>query len=474
MKEYEVIIGLEVHVELLTESKMFCGCSTKFGASPNTQVCPICLGMPGVLPTINYKAIELGIKTAIAFNCNISSFCRFARKNYFYPDLPKNYQISQYEEPLAQNGFLVVDGHKIFLKRIHIEEDAGKLLHSSEKENFSLVDFNRAGIPLLEIVSEPDIRSPEEAEKYLEILKHNLEYLRVSDCNMEEGSLRCDANISVREKGVNSFGIKTEIKNMNSFKSVRKALSFEAERQISLLNKGEKILQETRLWNENLQITEEMRSKEEAHDYRYFPEPDLVPLKIDKELIEKIKSQIGELPEEKLNRFKNQYNLSYYDASVLTSKKEIADYFETCLSYLSNPKILTNWIMGDLMALTKEKKIKFDENPVSPKLLTELVKLVIDGKITGTIGKEILKEVFNTGKTPSEIIKEKNLVQIQDEDFLTKIVKEVLEENPKAISDYKEGKKQAIGFLIGKVMQKTKGKANPNKTQEIIIKYIKE
>jgi len=291
---------------------------------------------------------------------------------------------------------------------------------------------------------------------------------------MEEGSLRCDANISVREKGLNSFGVKTEIKNMNSFKSVRKALSFEAERQISLLNKGEKILQETRLWNENLGITEEMRSKEEAHDYRYFPEPDLVPLKIDKELIEKIKSQIGELPEEKLNRFKNQYNLSHYDASVLTLKKEIADYFETCLSYLSNPKILANWIMGDLMALTKEKKIKFDENPVTPKLLTELVKLVIDGKITGTIGKEILKEVFNTGKTPSEIIKEKNLVQIQDEDSLIRIVKEVLEENPKAISDYKEGKTQAIGFLIGKVMQKTKGKANPNKTQEIIIKYIKE
>jgi aspartyl-tRNA(Asn)/glutamyl-tRNA(Gln) amidotransferase subunit B len=363
MEEYEIIIGLEVHVELLTKSKMFCSCSTEFGSPPNKNICPVCTGMPGVLPVINKKAVELAIKTAIVFNSNISSFCRFARKNYFYPDLPKNYQISQYEEPLATGGFLEVDGRKINFKRIHLEEDAGKLLHS-EKGNFSYVDFNRSGIPLLEMVTEPDIRSPEEAEKFLEKLKKILEYLEISDCNMEEGSLRCDANISVRKKGENLLGVKTEVKNMNSFKSVRKALLYESKRQIEILKKGERIIQETRLWNEKQQITEPMRTKEEAHDYRYFPEPDRVPLEIDEKWISEIKSQIGELPDERKERFKNQYKLSDYDANVLTSQKGIADYFEECVKLYKNPKIVANWIMDQLLSLTKGKILKASEIPL--------------------------------------------------------------------------------------------------------------
>ena len=474
MEDYEIVIGLEVHVELLTQSKMFCGCSTKFGQPPNTQVCPVCMGMPGVLPVINLKAIELALKAAIAFHSEISPYCRFARKNYFYPDLPKNYQISQYEQPIATGGYIEVDGKKIRLKRIHLEEDAGKLIHSEKGENFSFVDFNRSGIPLLEIVSEPDITSPEEAEKYLLTLKQILEYLEISDCNMEEGSLRCDANISVRKKGENRLGVKTEVKNMNSFKSVRKALTFEGRRQINLLKKGEKIIQETRLWNENLQITEGMRSKEEAHDYRYFPEPDLVPVEINAEWIEKVKETIGELPAERKERFMKDYNLSDYDATLLTSKKEIGDYFEKCVKKFNKPKTVANWIMGDLMAILKEKKIKINNSPMTPDYLVELLTLIEEKKITGTIGKEVLVDVFETGKSPSEIVKEKNLVQIQDENFISKVIEEVVKENPKPVEDYKKGKEKAIGFLIGQVMKKTKGKANPQIVRELLVEHLKK
>lgn len=474
MENFEIIIGLEVHVELLTRSKMFCGCSTKFGQPPNTQVCPVCMGMPGVLPVINLKAIELAMKTAIAFHSKISSYCRFARKNYFYPDLPKNYQISQYEQPIGMGGYIEVDGKKVRLKRVHLEEDAGKLIHSEKGENFSFVDFNRSGIPLLEIVSEPDINSPEEAEKYLLTLKQILEYLEISDCNMEEGSLRCDANISVREKGENQLGVKTEVKNMNSFKSVRKALTFEARRQIDLLKKGEKIIQETRLWNENLQITEGMRSKEEAHDYRYFPEPDLVPVEIDREWIERVKKTIGELPAERKERFIKNYDLSDYDALLLTSKKEIGDYFEKCLEKFNKSKIVANWIMGDLMAILKEKKIEINNSPMTPEYLVELLTLIDEKKITGTIGKEVLVDVFETGKSPSEIVKEKNLVQIQDEDFISKVIEEIIKANPQPVEDYKNGKEKAIGFLIGQVMKKTKGKANPQIVKKVLIEYLKK
>ena len=473
MEEYEIIIGLEVHVELLTKSKMFCSCSTEFGSPPNKNICPVCTGMPGVLPVINKKAVELAIKTAIVFNSNISSFCRFARKNYFYPDLPKNYQISQYEEPLATGGFLEVDGKKINFKRIHLEEDAGKLLHS-EKGNFSYVDFNRSGIPLLEMVTEPDIRSPEEAEKFLEKLKKILEYLEISDCNMEEGSLRCDANISVRKKGENLLGVKTEVKNMNSFKSVRKALLYESKRQIEILKRGERIIQETRLWNERQQITEPMRTKEEAHDYRYFPEPDLVPLEIDEKWILEIKSQIGELPDERKERFKNQYKLSDYDANVLTSQKGIADYFEECVKLYKNPKIVANWIMDQLLSLTKGKILKASEIPLKSEYLIEILNLIDEGKITQTTGKEIFKESYQKGIPPGIIVKEKNLIQIEDREILKKYAEEVIKENEKAVNDWKKGKEQVIGFLVGQVMKKMSGKANPNIVKEILIDYLKK
>jgi aspartyl/glutamyl-tRNA(Asn/Gln) amidotransferase subunit B (EC 6.3.5.-) len=473
MEEYEIVIGLEVHVELLTKSKMFCSCSTEFGSPPNKNICPICTGMPGVLPVINKKAVELAIKTAIVFNSNISSFCRFARKNYFYPDLPKNYQISQYEEPLATGGFIVVDGRKINFKRIHLEEDAGKLLHS-EKGNFSYVDFNRSGIPLLEMVTEPDIRSPEEAEKFLEKLKKILEYLEISDCNMEEGSLRCDANISVRKKGENLLGVKTEVKNMNSFKSVRKALLYESKRQIEILKMGKKVIQETRLWNERQQITEPMRTKEEAHDYRYFPEPDLVPLEIDEKWISEIKSQIEELPDERKERFKNQYKLSDYDANVLTSQKGIADYFEECVKLYKNPKIVANWIMDQLLSLTKGKILKASEIPLKPEYLIEILNLIDEGKITQTTGKEIFKESYQKGISPGMIVKEKNLIQIEDREILKKYAEEVIKENEKAVNDWKKGKEQVIGFLVGQVMKKMSGKANPNIVKEILIDYLKK
>ena len=473
MDNYETIIGLEVHAELLTKSKMFCGCSTEFGVSPNKNICPICTGMPGVLPVINKKAIELAIKTALIFNSNISRFCRFARKNYFYPDLPKNYQISQYEEPLAVGGFLEIDGRKIHFKRIHIEEDAGKLLHS-EIGDFSYVDFNRSGIPLLEMVTEPDIRSPEEAEKFLEKLKKILEYLEISDCNMEEGSLRCDANISVRKMGENLLGIKTEVKNMNSFKSVRKALSYESRRQIEILERGEKVIQETRLWNEKHQITEPMRTKEEAHDYRYFPEPDLVPLEIDEKWISEIKNEIGELPDERKERFKNQYKLSDYDASVLTSQKGIADYFEECVKLYKNNKIVANWIMEQLLSMTKGKILKLTDIPLKVEYLVEILNLIDEGKITQTIGKEVFKESYRTGVSPVIIVKEKNLMQIEDEKSLKNYVEEVIKENEKAVNDWKKGKEQVVGFLVGQVMKKTSGKANPNIVKEILIDYLKK
>lgn len=473
MDEYEIVIGLEVHVELLTESKMFCSCITKFGAPPNSQICPICTGMPGVLPVINKKAIELALKTAIVFNSNISKSCKFARKNYFYPDLPKNYQISQYQQPLATGGYLEVNGKKIRFKRIHIEEDAGKLLHPQEG-NFSYVDFNRSGLPLLEMVTEPDIRNPEEGEKFLENLKQILEYIEVSDCNMEEGSLRCDANISVRKKGQHNFGVKTEVKNMNSFKSVRKALLYEAKRQIDLLSKGKEIFQETRLWNEKLEITEEMRTKEEAHDYRYFPEPDLVPIEISYEWIEKIKKEIGQLPEEKKERFKKEYSLSDYDAKVLTSQKGIADYFEKCIKIYNKPKLVANWIMGEILALIKGRIKRAEDIPLKPEFLIEVVKLIEEGKITGIIGKEVLKEAFEKNISPYKIVKERNLIQIVDENFLNKFVEQVINENKKAIQDFKKGKTQVIGFLIGQVIRKTGGKANPNIVKEILLEYLKK
>jgi len=473
MENYELVIGLEVHVELSTKSKMFCGCSTRFGSEPNTQVCPVCSGMPGVLPVLNKKAIDSALKASIALDCEISEVSIFARKNYFYPDLPKNYQVSQYEQPVSSNGRLMIDDRNIRIKRIHMEEDAGKLMHSQGESGYSFVDLNRSGIPLLEIVTEPDIRSSSEAEKFLNKIKQILEYLEISDCNMEEGSLRCDANISVRDIGETELGVKTEIKNMNSFKAVRKALDYEAFRQISMLKKGMQITQETRLWNDELQVTEGMRSKEKAHDYRYFPDPDLTPVYVDKKMLENIRSQVGELPCQRQERLVREYGLLRYDAEALTSQKETADYFEKTASMIKNPKIAANWIMGDLMALLKENRKDIDKSPVTPEFMAQLIGLIEKNSITGTTAKEVLSECFSSGKCPEAIVKERNLVQISDKNFIEGIIEEVLKNNSKAVEDYRNGREQALGYLVGQIMKETKGKANPGIVTENLIKALK-
>ncbi|MCL5408434.1 MAG: Asp-tRNA(Asn)/Glu-tRNA(Gln) amidotransferase subunit GatB [Candidatus Omnitrophica bacterium] len=466
--KYKITIGLEIHVELLTESKMFCSCSTKFGEKENSQVCPVCVGLPGSLPVFNYKTLELGIKTALALNCQIPSECVFVRKSYFYPDLPKNFQISQYNQPLAINGYLNINNKKTPLRRIHLEEDTGKLIHSEHNENISLVDFNRAGVPLMEIVTEPGISSPQEAEAFLLELKKILQYIEVSDCNMEEGSLRCDANISVNFYDSKELGTKTEIKNMNSFKSVRKALQFESVRQMHLLETNKKVIQETRLWDETNQTTESMRTKEEAHDYRYFPEPDLLPIKIPQDIVEKISLQIGEIPAQKQKRFLDQYNLSEYNISVLTSEKKLADYFEETVSFYKEPEIVSNWIQTVLLGILKERNISIKICPISSKNFAELIELVNSKKITATSGKEVLTEMLDTGKSAIEIVNEKHLIQVQDEKTIRQWVKEVITEYPKAVKDYwdaidAQNNVQASNisnFLKGMVMKKSKGKAD--------------
>jgi len=471
MKDYKIYIGLEVHVELSTESKLFCGCKTEFGAAPNTQVCPVCLGLPGVLPVINKKAVDYTVITALALNSKISKNCRFARKNYYYPDLPKNYQISQYEEPLATGGWIEItingERKKIGIERVHLEEDAGKLIHGEEENrDWSFVDYNRAGIPLMEIVSKPEINSPEEAYEYLVILKRTLRYLEVSDCNMEEGSLRCDANVSV---GKDKMGTKTELKNMNSFKEIREGLKAEVERQIELLDRGEKVIQETRLWDPKKKKTFSMRGKEEAHDYRYFPEPDLPPLYIDDNWIERLKASLPELPQQRFERFVHEYELPAYDAAVLTENKEVADYFEKCVKLFPKPKIVSNWIMGDFMRLLKEEgKIK-----VSPTGIAELLEEVERGTLSISMAKEVMESMFKTGKGPKQIIEEKELKQISDKVSLSQMADEVIKENQKAVKDWQKGKTQAMKFLVGQLMKKTRGKANPQMANKIIEEKLK-
>jgi len=474
MKEYETIIGLEVHVQLKTKSKLFCGCSTEFGALPNTHACPVCTGMPGILPVLNKKAVEYGIKSALALNCEVASCSIFARKNYFYPDLPKNYQISQYEEPLAKNGYLEIGTNsgrrKVGITRINLEEDAGKLLHDigSREIDGSLVDFNRCGVPLLEIVSSPEINNHEEAYSYLTTLKSVLKYLEVSDCDMEKGSLRCDANVSVRIVGEKELGVKAEVKNMNSFRAIQKALQYEVKRQIKALESGERIVQETRLWDEKRESTYPMRSKEEAHDYRYFPEPDLLPLVVDKRWIEEIRNTIPELPDRRRERFIREYGLSEYDAGVLTAEKPLADYFEQVVRLYDNAKAVTNWVMVELLGRLNAANREIEESPVSPGQLAELLKLIEKGTISGKIAKTVFDEMFNTGKNPQIIIKEKKLVQITDEKEIEKMVEEVLKENPGAIEEYRKGKQKALGHLVGQVMKKTQGKANPQLVNRIL------
>lgn len=474
---YEIIIGLEVHAQLLTKSKMFCGCSVEFGAEPNSLVCPICLGMPGALPFPNKRAIELALKAALALKCEIVSESIFARKNYFYPDLPKNYQISQFEKPLAIGGYIVIQAEegekKIRIRRLHLEEDAGKLIHGIDDEH-SYVDFNRCGVPLIEIVSEPDIRSPQEAYNYLVKLRRILMYLDVCDGNMEEGSLRCDANISLRKIGDSISSIKVELKNLNSFRNLQKALEYEVERQKALIAEGKNVEQETRMWDAKLNQTVIMRTKEEAHDYRYFPEPDLLYLKINKEWLEEIKKEVCELPDEKYRRFMQQYQLSAYDAEICVSTKELADFYEAVVSYCKQPKAAANWIINELLREIKKEDTESFSIPITAEQLGELIILIEKGKISGKIGKMIFAEMLNSKKMPSEIIEEKNLIQIKDETELKDLINKILENHPEEVNSYLNGKERIIGYLMGLIMKESGGKANPQLSKKLLLELLEE
>ncbi|MFQ5713694.1 MAG: Asp-tRNA(Asn)/Glu-tRNA(Gln) amidotransferase subunit GatB [Candidatus Scalinduaceae bacterium] len=474
--KYEVVMGLETHAELDTISKLFCGCSTKFGSEPNTQTCPICLGLPGVLPVMNERAFEHSLKAAITLNCEIGRFASFDRKNYYYPDLPKNYQISQSYFNIGNNGYvdISVKGEKkrIGIHNVHLEEEAGKLIHPEKSDaDYSLVDFNRAGVPLLEIVTEPDMRSIEEVESYMQTLRNILLYIGVSDCKMQEGSLRFEASISLCEKGAKVFGNRVEIKNLNSMKAVLKVLAYEISRQSDLLDKGKEVLMETRLWDEVNAVSRRMRTKEEAHDYRYFPEPDLVPVWIDQKWIDATKKTIPELPVNKRQRFVKEYLISDYDAGVLTEDIFLADYFEECVKLARNySKELSNWIINDVLRELNERKINIQEFTVTPKMLVELIKE--KSTVGNAIAKEVFIEMVNTGKNSQSIINEKNLTQLSDVDELNTITANVIEKNPKAVEDYKRGKKNALTFLIGQTMKMTKGKANPKILTEILKEKI--
>ena len=477
--EYEPVIGLEVHAQLLTNSKIFCGCSTAFGEEPNTLTCPVCTGQPGSLPVLNRKAVEYAIKLGLATSCRITPYSIFARKNYFYPDLPKGYQISMYERPLAVDGVIEIASgtqkKKIKIIRIHMEEDAGKLKHGETPEtaSFSYVDFNRTGVPLVEIVSGPDIRSPEEAGDYLRKLRAILQYLEICTGNMEEGSFRCDANVSVRPKGQKEFGTRVEVKNMNSFKHVEKALEYEIKRQIAVLEGGDAVVQETRLWDANEGVTVSMRGKEEAHDYRYFPDPDLVPLKIDESWVADIQKGLPELPGEKKDRFVRQYQIPEYDAEILTSTKAMANYYEECVRLFAEPKTVSNWMMGDLLKELKRDEREIDQCPVTPRHLSEMLSMVKAGTISGKIAKDVFEEMYQTGEQPEKIVKEKGWVQILDEGEIETAITRVMEGNPKQVEDYRNGKEKLFGFFVGEVMKQTKGKANPKLVNDLLKKKLK-
>ena len=473
--EFQPVIGLEVHAQLKTKTKIFCSCSTAFGAPPNTHTCPICLGMPGVLPVLNKKVVEYTLRMALATGCKIESESRFARKNYFYPDLPKGYQISQYELPIARHGHVDVavngDRHRIGITRIHMEEDAGKLNHDTGRP-VSMVDFNRTGVPLIEIVSEPDIRSAEAAGAYLRQLRSIVRYLDICDGNLEEGSFRCDANVSIRPKGSDTFGTRTEIKNLNSFKHVKKALQYEINRQKETLADGGTVVQETRLWDPDKNRTDSMRGKEEAHDYRYFPDPDLLPLVIDEDWIETVRKNLPELPAEKKMRFVAEHGLPSYDAGVLTSDRDLAEYFENCLQGFNQPKPVSNWIMGSLLGLLNAAGKSIDQSPISAPDLAQLLKLIDDGIISGKIAKTVFDEMAKSGKPPRQIVEEKGLVQITDTDAIDDVVAKVISSNPNEVEAYKNGKTKLLGFFVGQVMKETRGKANPKMVNEILIKKL--
>jgi aspartyl-tRNA(Asn)/glutamyl-tRNA(Gln) amidotransferase subunit B len=480
---YESVIGLEVHAQMLTQSKAFCACSTQFGREPNHNVCPICLGMPGTLPVLNKKLVEFIILMGLATNCSIRPYSVFARKNYFYPDLPKGYQISQYEQPLCENGYIEIErsdtgeggSKRIGIARIHMEEDAGKSIHDQDPD--TLIDINRSGVPLIEIVSEPDIGSAEEAYLYLSMIKKIVTYLGICDGNMEEGSLRCDANVSVRIKGETQFGTKTEVKNLNSFRYVEKALNYEINRQIDILESGERVVQETLLWDADNAEVIPMRSKEEAHDYRYFPDPDLVPVTVNEPWIESIRRRLPELPAERRDRFMKEYKLPKYDADVLTSTRDLADYFEASLRSLKEngtkgAKTVSNWVMGDVLRAANERHIGMDEFPIPPSSIAELIDLINDGTISGKIAKDVFEYMLIESKAPGEIVREKELIQISDREEIEQLVRKIIGEYPDQVDDYRKGKVKVLGFFVGKIMGATRGKANPHIVNDLVKKLL--
>lgn len=474
-EKYEVVIGLEVHAQLKTNSKIFAPDGCEFGNEQNTQISPITLGMPGVLPVLNRAVVDMGILTGLALNCEIAEKCKFDRKQYFYPDLPKGYQISQYDEPICGKGYLMVNGKKIGITRAHLEEDAGKLVHAGADglagSSYSLVDLNRAGTPLLEIVSEPDMRSPQEARQYMEELRNIVRYVGVCDGNLEEGSMRCDANISIMPKGSNKFGTRAEIKNVNSFKALERALEYEIDRQIELVEDGEEVVQETRLWDDNAGVTRSMRGKEDAHDYRYFPEPDLMPLEISREWVEKIKATMPELPEQKRQRYM-ELGLSEYDASVVVEQMDLAMFFDEVLKLGANPKVAVNFLMGEISAYLKEEKLSINESKLTPENLVELISLIEKATISNNIGKQIIVDMLKDGEKASAIVEKKGLSQISDTGAIKEIAQKIIDANPSQVEAYRGGKDKLFGFFVGQVMKETKGRANPQAVNEILKELL--
>ncbi len=474
-KIYETVIGLEVHVELATKTKIFCGCSTAFGGAPNTHTCPVCTGMPGSLPVLNKQVVEYAMAVGLATNCKITQYCKFDRKNYFYPDNPQNYQISQLYLPICREGSVEIEtaaGKKtVGIHEIHMEEDAGKLVHD-EWEDVSIVDYNRSGVPLIEIVSEPDMRSAEEVIAYLEKLRMIIQYLGASDCKLNEGSMRADVNLSVREAGSKKFGTRTEMKNLNSFKAIARAIEGERKRQIELLEEGKKVIQETRRWDDNKEYSYAMRSKEDAQDYRYFPEPDLVPIMISDEWITKVKAKQPELRTEKLARYQSEFGLPEYDAQIITGHKKMADLFEETTALCGKPKKVSNWIMVETMRLLKECEMDADDLSFSPKHFARLIELADEGAITNTVAKEVFEQIFKEDIDPDIYIEEKGLKTVNDEGALKTAVMQVLEENPQSVEDYHNGKEKAIGFLVGQTMKKMKGKANPGLVNQLLKELL--